>query len=115
MPACYRQTKRRIFAFHVISLLRRLALTCYIKKNKINQVLEQQYEKMTYVHRNIMQCYHIHTLNFPPVASSDSLVLASTILFRSLSNLLPKSLNIVDPPDNTMFLYNARRQSIGQF
>lgn len=40
---------------------------------------------------------------------------ASTARLMSRCNRLPKSLNIVDPPLNTILLYNGRRTSIGQF
>lgn len=54
-------------------------------------------------------CYCSTKLNLsltfirPPLSSSLSLSRASTTLLRSLCSRRPKSLNMVDPPDNTMF------------
>ena len=46
------------------------------------------------------------TLSFPPLSSSLIFRRASTVLFRSLCMRRPKSLNMVEPPDRTMFWRN---------
>lgn len=43
------------------------------------------------------------TFNFPPLSSSLIFSRASTVLFRSLCSRLPKSLNMVEPPESTTF------------
>lgn len=43
------------------------------------------------------------TFNFPPLSSSLIFSRASTVLFRSLCRRLPKSLNMVEPPESTTF------------
>lgn len=43
------------------------------------------------------------TFNLPPLSSSLIFSRASTVLFRSLCSRLPKSLNMVEPPESTMF------------
>lgn len=47
----------------------------------------------------------LNTLTFisPPSRASDARTLASTIFFKSRCNLLWKSLNMVEPPDSTIF------------
>ncbi|MPC23975.1 hypothetical protein E2C01_017043 [Portunus trituberculatus] len=40
---------------------------------------------------------------------------ASTMRFTSRCSRRSKSLNMVEPPDSTMFLYSGRRTSMGQF
>lgn len=47
----------------------------------------------------------------PPSRTSDARARASTIFFRSLCNLRWKSLNIVEPPDNTIFWHKPNNQS----
>ena len=54
-----------------------------------------------------------HTFRWPPLSCSVSLSLVSTFLRTSRSNLRPKSLNIVDPPERTMLLYKPLLTSIG--
>lgn len=43
------------------------------------------------------------TLSLPPLSSSLIFSRASTVLFKSLCRRRPKSLNMVEPPDRTMF------------
>ena len=57
----------------------------------------------------------LNTLTFisPPSRASDARTLASTIFFKSRCNLLWKSLNMVEPPDSTIFWdlpHKKRRQ-----
>lgn len=62
-----------------------------------------------------IKIYKIYTVIRLPLNVSLSLSRASTIRFISRCNRLPKSLNIVEPPDNTILLYNGLLTSIGQF
>lgn len=50
------------------------------------------------------------TFSLPPLNSSLIFKRASTVLFRSLCRRRPKSLNMVDPPDSTMFYQTGRRR-----
>lgn len=49
------------------------------------------------------------TLSFPPLSSSLIFSRASTVLFKSLCKRRPKSLNMVEPPDRTMFCGLSRK------
>lgn len=63
------------------------------------------------------QCISYDRLTFirPPLSCSLILRRASTARLISRCKRFPKSLNIVEPPLNTILLYNGRRTSIGQF
>lgn len=50
------------------------------------------------------------TFSLPPLNSSLIFRRASTVLFRSLCRRRPKSLNMVDPPDSTMFYQTGKRR-----
>merc|ERR1719394_2016151 len=50
-----------------------------------------------------------------PANSEEIFILLLINLLTSLCRRLPKSLNIVEPPDKTMFPYSGRLVSIGQF
>lgn len=49
------------------------------------------------------------TLSLPPLSSSLIFSLASTVLFRSLCRRRPKSRNMVEPPDRTMFCRRGKK------
>merc|ERR1712142_1126280 len=51
----------------------------------------------------------------PPLSCSVTLRRPSTKRLTSRSNRRPKSLNIVEPPESTIFLYSPLLTSIGQF
>ena len=60
-----------------------------------------------------------HVRTYLPLSAPNldilSSILVSTIFLMSLCSLLPKSLNIVVPPESTMFLYSPLLTSIGHF
>lgn len=68
-------------------------------------------------HYNKKLKYYYLPLTFilPQLKLSLSFNRASTVFFISRCSLLPKSLNIVEPPESTIFLYKGLLTSIGQF
>lgn len=55
------------------------------------------------------------TFNLPPLSSSLNFSLASTVLFKSLCKRRPKSLNMVEPPERTMFCVGKENKTIMTF
>lgn len=86
------------------------------KENQINTVLFSNirsllsfHSKQTFTSENTdhpHQCTVLsrkQTFSLPPLSSSLSFSLASTVLFKSRCKRRPKSLNIVEPPERTIF------------
>lgn len=75
-----------------------------------DQTIKQiYYKKLHILTSRKINTHHRHiknkmlTLTSPPTRASDARSRASTIFFISRCSLLWKSLNIVEPPDNTIF------------
>lgn len=51
---------------------------------------------------------HKPTFSLPPLSSSLSFSLASTVLFKSRCKRRPKSLNMVEPPERTIFCFEQQ-------